>query len=162
MLVDTNVIIEAHRARVWQSLLGRHRVESVEACILEIRTGFQRRRPEMAIDENALRNRLGGVHAVSDRELLELRSRISDISLDAGEESLWAHALGRTDAWVLCGPDKASLRCGVRLGFRCRLVSLEELLAKTDPHGRRLRDQYTMRWHAAALARLVRAEKGTR
>ena len=26
-----------------------------------------------------------------------------------GERALWAHALARTDAWVLCGPDKASL-----------------------------------------------------
>ena len=34
----------------------------------------------------------------------------------------------RTDAWVLCGPDKASLRCGVRLGYREQLVSLEGLL----------------------------------
>ena len=51
-----------------------------------------------------------------------------DIALDLGERSLWAHALTRSDAWVLCGPDKASLRFGVRLGFRERLVALEWLL----------------------------------
>ena len=34
----------------------------------------------------------------------------------------------RHDAWILCGPDRASLRCGVRLGFRERLVSLERFL----------------------------------
>ena len=42
-------------------------------------------------------------------------------------QSLWAHARKRDDAWILCGPDRASLRCGVRLGFRERLVSLERL-----------------------------------
>ena len=51
-----------------------------------------------------------------------------DIALDLGERCLWAHALTRADAWVLCGPDKASLRFGVRLGFRERLVALEGLL----------------------------------
>ena len=55
--------------------------------------------------------------------------RLSSL-LDPGEQSLWAHALTRGDAWVLCGPDKASLRFGVRLGFRDRLVALEGLLAR--------------------------------
>ena len=30
------------------------------------------------------------------------------VVLDRGEASLWAHALGRGDDWVLCGPDKAA------------------------------------------------------
>ena len=50
-----------------------------------------------------------------------------DIVLDPGERALWAHALTRNDDWILCGPDKASLRFGVRLGFRERLVALEAL-----------------------------------
>ena len=60
---------------------------------------------------------------------------------------MWAHALTRNDAWVLCGPDKASLRFGVRLGFRERLVALEWLL---DGVGYRpkpdLRPAYTSKW----------------
>ena len=56
----------------------------------------------------------------------ELAVRVTDIALDRGEKSLWAHALGRTGAWLLCGPDRASLRVGVRLRFRERLVSLED------------------------------------
>ena len=48
--------------------------------------------------------------------------------LDPGEKSLWAHAITRNDAWMMCGPDKASLLTGVRLGFRNRLVALEKLL----------------------------------
>ena len=37
--------------------------------------------------------------------------------LDPGEQALWAHALGRGDGWLLCGPDKARVRLGVRLGW---------------------------------------------
>jgi len=48
--------------------------------------------------------------------------------LDKGEKALWVHVLARSDAWVLCGPDKASLRIGVRLNLRDRLVALERLL----------------------------------
>ena len=42
--------------------------------------------------------------------------------LDGGEKALWAHVLARPNAWLLCGPDKASLRIGVRLNLRDRLV----------------------------------------
>ena len=77
----------------------------------------------------------------------ELALRKGNIALDEGEDALWSHALGRSGPWVLCGPDRASLRCGVRLGYRERLVSLEELL---DHVGYRptaeLRRPYTKRW----------------
>ena len=85
--------------------------------------------------------------------------RVHDIALDIGEASLWAHALNRDDAWVLCGPDKASVRFGVRLGFRERLVSLEGFL---DDIGYRpkpsLRMAYTRQWHGRTLSGLVLAE----
>jgi len=56
--------------------------------------------------------------------------------LDGGEKALWAHVLARPNAWLLCGPDKASLRIGVRLNLRDRLVPLERLL---DDAGFRLK-----------------------
>ena len=124
VLVDTNTIIEAHRIRAWAALAGGWRVETVEDCVTETQTGFQRRRPEQSIAADELRASLAAVHAVTDRERAELALRVQDIALDVGEESLWAHALGRSDQWLLCGPDKASLRRGVRLGLRERLVSL--------------------------------------
>ena len=68
------------------------------------------------------------MHKVADREHAELAVRVTDITLDRGERSLWAHAIDRTGAWYVCGPDRASLRVGVRLQFRECLVSLEELL----------------------------------
>ena len=57
---------------------------------------------------------------------------------------------------MLSGPDKASLRCGVLLGYRDHLVSLERLLDDIGHKIRyRLRDAYTEAWHRRALNELV-------
>jgi hypothetical protein len=45
VLVDTNVILEAHRSGSWRALTGGYGVETVEDCVNETQTGFQRRRP---------------------------------------------------------------------------------------------------------------------
>ncbi len=159
VLVDTNVIIESHRVAAWRALTGGYRVETVEECVAESQAGAQRRRPERQIDETALRGSLSGVHTVSDLERAEMALREQEIALDRGEESLWAHALSRNDAWVLCGPDRASLRCGIRLGFRERLVSLERLLSDTGHRPRNsLRLPYTGQWLRRTLGELLLAE----
>ena len=158
--VDTNVIIEAHRTRSWRALTGGCRVKTVEDCVAETQTGFQRRRRELQIDAGELRDTLKAVHSVGNRERAALAVRIPGIALDTGEASLWAHASGRDDAWVLCGPDRASLRCGVRLGYRDRLVSLEELLGDVGHRPRTaLRTAYTMRWHERTLGELILMER---
>ena len=160
VLVDTNVIVEAHRTRAWRALVGAYAVETVEDCVTETQTGFQRRRREQAINGGMLRESLANVLVVSDLERAKLAVLVEDIALDIGEWSLWAHALSRTGPWVLCGPDKASLRCGVRLGFRERLVSLEGLLLGV---GHRLkvplRRQYTRQWLDGTLGQIVLAER---
>ena len=161
MLVDTNVIIEAHRIRAWRPLVGGHAVETVEDCVTGTQTGFQRRRREQqVIDGSQLRESLANVHAVSDLERAELAVRVQGIALDLGERSLWAHALRRAGSWVLCGPDKASLRCGVRLGFRERLVSLEGLLRDVGHRPKvALKRQYTREWLDHTLGQLVLEER---
>ena len=148
MLVDTNVILEAHRIGSWRALAGGYRVESVEDCVIETQTGFQKRRPDRLIDADELRRSLAAVHPVADRESAELAVPVSDAALGRGEAALGAQALNRIADWILLyRPDKARLRCGVRLGFRERLVSLERLL---DDVGRRqnpmLRPAYTRSW----------------
>ena len=160
VLVDTNVIIESHRTRSWRTLTQRYRVETVEACVMETQTGAQNRRPEQQIDAAALRASLA-VHAVSNLELASALLRDEQVRmLDPGEQALWAHALSRSDAWVLCGPDKASVRLGVRLGFRDRMVSLEGLLDEVGFRPRvPLRTNYTKQWLAACLTELALQEK---
>ena len=161
VLVDTNTIIEAYRTRAWAALAGGWRVETVEDCVTETQTGFQRRRPEQSIAADELRGSLAAVHGVTDRERAELALRVQDIALDVGEESLWAHALGRSDRWVLCGPDKASLRCGIRLGFRERLVSLQELLNVVGHRPRvALKRHYTKKLLDRTLGEFVLAVTG--
>ena len=165
LLVDTNVILECWRVGSWGALAGGYAVETVEDCVTETQTGFQRRRPEQRIHEAAvLRQPFVRVHEVSPAHLAAAIVRDEGVSfLDVGERSLWAHALTRTDAWVLCGPDKASLRFGVRLGFRDRLVALERLLSDVGHRPRdALRPAYTTRWLDAVLAEMVLFEGGRR
>jgi hypothetical protein len=160
VLVDTNVIIECWRLGAWRALTGGYRVETVEDCVIETQTGYQRRRPEQQIEPAALQASLAAVHRVTDAE--RAAAVILDATfgfLDPGEQSLWAHALTRHDAWVLCGPDKASLRFGVRRGLHDRLVSLESLLGDAGHRpGKALRGNYTSRWLAGALAEIVLSE----
>jgi hypothetical protein len=164
LLVDTNVILECWRVGSWRALASGYAVETVEDCVTETQTGFQRRRREQRIDGAELRRSLAQVHEVSPAHLAAAIVRDEGISfLDVGERSLWAHALTRTDAWVLCGPDKASLRFGVRLGFRDRLIALERLLGDVGHRPREaLRPAYTTRWLDAVLAEMVLLEGGRR
>ena len=162
-LVDTNVIIEAQRTGAWAALAGAYRVETVEDCVTETQTGHQRRPRERWIDSGDLEASLAAVRKVSDRERAELAVRISDIALDRGEESLWAHALGRSGMWFLCGPDRASLRVGVQLRLRERLVSMEELLDRAGHRPRpSLRPAYTKKWLDRVVSEMVVAEIGAR
>lgn len=159
ILVDTNAIIEAHRVRGWRALARNYHIETVEDCVTETQTGFQNRPPDRQIDAQVLRASLGEIHSVGDIERASLALRIQGISLDLGEESLWAHALDRNDLWLLCGPDKASLRAGVRLGFRDRIVSLESLFNDIGHKPRvSLKDAYTEKWLRKTLNQLVLEE----
>ncbi|MBI5162748.1 MAG: hypothetical protein HY985_02475 [Magnetospirillum sp.] len=162
LLVDTNAILECHRTASWRALTQRYRTEAVEKCVEETLTGFQNRRPELQIDQVELRRSLAAVHAVADADLAQALAREARIvDLDPGEKHLWAHALTRADAWVLCGPDASSLRIGIRLGLRDRLVSLEGLLNdighRSNPQ---LKVQYAKRWHEAKLSDLASLETG--
>jgi hypothetical protein len=160
VLVDTNVIIECWRIKAWKALVGGYSVETVEYCVVETQTGLQRRRFEQQIGYAELRETLAAVHSVSDVERAEAVLRDDQIAyLDLGEQMLWAHALTRGDAWVLCGPDKASLMTGIRLGLRDRLVSLERLLEDVGlrPKGS-LREAYTRRWQERTLGELAALE----
>lgn len=163
VLIDTNVIVEAWRVDAWRALRGGYGLETVEECVIETQTGFQNRRPEQQIDREALLAGLKVIHKVSDAERAAALVRDGEIAmLDEGEKALWAHALARSDAWVLCGPDKASLRIGVRLGLRERLVALERLL---DDAGFRpktpLRTAYGQGWLDRTLVELAQREGRT-
>ena len=48
----------------WRALAGGYGVETVEDCVTETQTGYQRRRPEQQIDAAQLRASLAAVHPV--------------------------------------------------------------------------------------------------
>jgi hypothetical protein len=144
ILVDTNIILEGHAKGCWIALAGHYRLETVETCVMETQTGKQRRRPEQQIDEAELRRQLKAVHEVSDRELATVLAAGGG-GLDAGERSLWAHALHRDDAWILCGPDRASMKFGYDNRQRERLISMGELLAGINLRPQ-LAENYTKAW----------------
>jgi hypothetical protein len=161
VLVDTNIILECWRNGAWRALTGGYAVETVEDCVTETQTGFQHRRKEEQVDRVQLIDSLAApAHAVSDAEYAALYVRAPDIHLDQGEKSLWAHALARDDVWVLCGPDRASLRLSVRLGLRERMVSLEALLNDMGHSVKGgLKEPFTTKWLNTRLSEYVVLER---
>src|SRR5690349_12999647 len=125
VLLDNCAISACVEAGCWAALVGRYSLETVEEVASEAATGAQHRE---IIDPQFFRQQVT-VHDVSRTERLDKQTDYADLAaLDAGERDLWVHALGRDNAWVLCGPDTASIRFGVRAGHGDRLISLEELL----------------------------------
>lgn len=159
VLVDTNVIIEAWRVDAWRALAGGYALETVEECVIETQTGFQNRRPEQQVDRDALLAGFRTIHKVPEAERAAALIRDEEIAmLDEGEKALWAHALARSDAWVLCGPDKASLRIGVRANLRDRLFALERLLDDAGFRAKALKGAYRRDWLDRTLVELTLRE----
>jgi len=158
ILVDTNVILECHRTGSWPALVGSCRIETVEECVTETQTGIMHRGKGRQLDEQRLRRQFSDIHRVECRARLELALRMPDIQLDPGELALWAHARQRNDdhpSWRLCGPDRASLRCGIRLGFGDRLVSLEQLLNDIGHRpSPKLKCHYTRKWQRQFMSEM--------
>ncbi len=159
VLVDTNIIIEAVRTGCWNALSTYFSVQTVEKCCEEARTGEARRPGYVEVSEKILREKLT-VHRVSDTELAALSVRDAEtFRLDAGERHLWAHAAGRTDAWIACCCDQAAINIAVRLDWGDRLVSLEELVGAAGARqaARQLKAQFASErlsaWRTAALLR---------
>lgn len=155
VLVDTNVLLEGHNIGCWAALAGGFLLETVEECVRETQTGFQRRSPEKQINEQALRGALHAVHEVTDQQRAQVLVK-GGWALDAGERDLWAHALTRTDTWILCGPDRASMRFGYENGARERLVSLGELLTRLRfTPSAKLRPHFEKYWLDTVMQKLI-------
>ena len=146
VLVDATLLIEVHHAGCLSALAAGFRLQTVEVCVRETQDGSLSRSPEHRIDETQLRSVLDAVHAVTDGE----RARVAALGgpiLDDGERDLWAHALGRVDAWLLSGPDRASMRFGYHADMRSRLVTLERMLRVIGHTPKTaIRDHYREAW----------------
>ncbi len=90
ILVDTNVIIEAHRVQCWTGMAAQFRLVTVVEVFKETQTGHQNRAEEQNIDPDLLRQQLCQIAKVSKTQLAAIDIDFPDHGLDAGEHHLVA------------------------------------------------------------------------
>lgn len=148
ILVDTNVIIEAHRVGCWLAMASQFKLITVEKVIEETQTGHQNRSPEQNIHEGELRAGFHQISAVTRVQLATIDLDYLDHGLDDGEHHLVALAASLDDGgWLLNSPDKGTIRFCSRAGWLDRLIALETMTDMLGlPHGRRLRGNHTASW----------------
>lgn len=145
VLVDTNIIIEAFRTRCWKALTVYYQVETVEKCYEEALTGDRLRPGYVEVDSAVLKEKLV-IHQISSLELAALALTCPDAdALDAGERHLFAHAHGRSDAWIATCADRAAVRIAFTLGWKERICSLE-ILNKPTGAKPSLKHHFTEEW----------------
>lgn len=149
VLIDTNVIIEAHRIRCWNALAEHFNLHSVEKVIEETQTGFQNRSPEQDIEEANLRDSIAHIAIVGDVAIAAFNLAYGHPNLDDGERHLlvYADSLDVGDVWRLNSPDMAAVRFAHSQKWLDRLVSLEAMIDRFRIRTRReLRRNYTEQW----------------
>lgn len=149
VLVDTNVIIEAVRTGVWAAITGQLVVETVESCTDESKRGdpSDMQYVEVGNDELA---QFSQVHPVTETERAALALAYPNADgMDEGERDLFAHVIGRSGGarWVLCSPDKASVRAAVMLDMGDSLCSLADLVSEVGARPKTpLRTHFEASW----------------
>lgn len=130
VLLDTMIIIEAHRVGCWRAMLGHYRLDTVQKCMEECATGNQRRRVRVPIDVGQLQTDISP-KPVTAKEITQFTLRYPGaVDLDAGEKELMAYALTlESGSYYMCSSDRACLRAGFTLGMT--FVSFEELVEGT-------------------------------
>ena len=147
VLVDACVIIEARRMGVLGAMKNSLKLETVETCIIEAQTG-KANRLDLTVLDRELREGFSEIHEVSDLEIANHLISVDDDmpSIDKGELELWAHAHQKKGKWFLCGPDRASMNYGCKLGYIDRLVSMENLLKLSGIKKSEIREHYQEKW----------------
>lgn len=148
VLLDTNVIIEAHRVSCWKALSNFFRLQTVRRCIQEATDTRGRHRPGyVEVPMDSLEGRIG-IFDVTAAEIAQLQFRAPNVyDLDDGERDLLAYACKCDATWVLASPDHAVVQAMKVLKMLDRFVSLEALLeiAKIKPAAH-LRENHRKRW----------------
>lgn len=147
-LFDTNAIIEAVRTGVWNAVSGGLTIETVDEVREECRRGDHLSSGYVVVSGAELA-RMSRVHAVAeiDRSSLAIANARAG-GMHPGERDLYAYAYRVRDQedWLVCSPDIAAVKSAVELGWRDRLVSLEEACKRVGENPAELRDNFTSRW----------------
>lgn len=147
VLVDTTVIIEAHKIGCWKALIRHFKIETVEKCEEECATGNQNDKDRVEIDMDALKREI--VIRKVERSSFATPDLVSENFqwLDPGEKELVAHAYGRPDKdWLISSQDRACIQAGHELGFLDRFVSLEEMAKAAGIRKISMRDHFKEQW----------------
>lgn len=158
VLVDTNVIIEAHRTGCWNTIANYFHLETVEKVIEETQTGAQNRAPETHIDVKKLRASMHYVATVTDVMRAKFNEDFPGVLLDPGERDLviYAGSIPVAEIWLLNSPDMAAVRHAYSRGWIEKLVSLEVLNAHLKGKlNASLRDNYSEGWLSSRRTRLI-------
>lgn len=128
VLVDTNAIFEAFRTNCWNAITTYFSVETVAKCEEEARTGNSLRKGYVEVKDKPLRAGLKRIHKVTELERAKFALAFPRAyGLDLGERDLLAHALSRADTWLVVTADRAAVYATLDLGWRQRVVSLENV-----------------------------------
>lgn len=148
VLLDTMVIIEAHRVGCWSSLLNWFKLETVERCIIECADGNKARAGYVPLDAEKLKQEMT-VHAVSQKMRVELANRGGNmLGVHDGERDLLSYALTQPPIPLVCCVDKAAIRLGHRLKMLDRFVALDEMAREAGNRKSGYASQYTKAWLA--------------
>jgi hypothetical protein len=157
VLVDTNVILEAHRTGCWTQIALYFALHTVAKVVEETQTGYQNRAREEWIDEAGLRGAFGHIADITEEQRVAFNISHSHPSLDPGEKDLLIYAEAmQSPAWLLNSPDMAAVRFAHACGWIDRLVSLEAMTAHLKVRLKEaLRMNYTERWLSAKKTGLL-------
>ena len=150
VLIDTNVILEAHRLNCWKPFSDYFELHTVDKVIEETQTGFQNRRPEQTIDVGTLQDSFAHIENITDLQVIEFDMGNQEVALDDGEKALmiYAHSLSQK-AWFLNSPDKASIRYACSKGWSDQLTSLDAMVKHMHLRLKQaLKQNYTDSWLA--------------
>ncbi len=149
VLVDTNVILEAHRVSCWNTLASHFRLATVEKVIEETQTGFQNRSRDQTIPLTPLRQSLHHIETITDQARAQFALHNPNVLLDPGERDLiiYAKSLNLNSAWLLNSPDMAAVRYCHQSKWLDRVVSLEAMNRHIRAHTTsNLRDNFSENW----------------
>lgn len=157
VLVDTNVVLEAHRVGCWTSLANYFQLCTVSKVIEETQTGFQNRAPEQTIPQAQLVASFNRIVEITDEQRVDFNLRHGHPALDAGERDLLILAETLVDeAWLLNSPDMAAVRFAHSQGWIDRLVSLEAMNGHLKGRlNHDLKFNYTERWLSGKKTELL-------
>jgi hypothetical protein len=150
VLVDTNVLIEAHRTGCLASLANYFSLHTVETVVTETQTGHQNRSPEETIDLVKLKSQLKHIEVITQAQRAAFYLAYPTVALDPGELDLIIYAGSfskNTEVWFLNSPDMAAVRHAYTRNWLDRLVSLEAMTSHISARlSGQLPQNYTERW----------------